>query len=265
MKTLTLLPLIPVLAFAAPLEEPKKPDPIKTEVVEYKHGDVVLEGYLAYDQTMSASPRPAVVVFHEWRGHGDYVRMRARELAKLGYIAFAADMYGKGVFAKDHEEAGKLAGAFFKDRALMRARAQVALDTLKRQVHVDPKRIAAMGYCFGGTTSLEMARGGQEVVAVASFHGNLSAPEPAKSIKAKVIVFNGADDKFTADQVEAFKMEMKDAGADLEFIDYKGAVHSFTVKEAGDDPSKGMAYNADADRDSWAKLDAFLKKAFQQK
>jgi len=231
--------------------------------VDYRDGDVQLEGYVAFDKSV-AGKRPAVVIVHEWRGHGEYVRMRAREIAKLGYVAFAADMYGKGVFAKDHAEAMKLSGTYFQDRPKMRARAAAALEWVKKHERVDAKKIAAMGYCFGGTTSLEMARAGLDVVAVASFHGNLSAADPAKEIKARVIVFHGAEDKFIPkDQIAAFEDEMRGAKADWQFVSFGGAVHSFTVKEAGDDPSKGMAYHPRADERSWSMLRDFLAESFR--
>src|SRR5262245_18784697 len=223
---------------------------MKHELIEYKHGDVVLQGYLAWNGAV-AGKRPGVIIFHEWKGHGDYVRRRADQLASLGYAAFAADMYGKGVYAKDHEEAGKLAGVFFGDRKKMRERAAAGLEAMKKHASVDPARIAAMGYCFGGTTALEMARGGQELLGAASFHGNLAVPpnsESVKPIRAKIIAFHGADDSFVpAEVVKAFHQEMKAASADYQFVAFGGAVHSFTVKEAGSDPSTGMAYNEKAD------------------
>ena len=250
------------LGFACAVTATPQEPAMKHELIEYKHGDVVLQGYLAWNGAV-AGKRPGVIVFHEWKGHGDYVRRRADQLAALGYAAFAADMYGKGVFAKDHDEAGKLAGVYFKDRPLMRERAKAALDTLKAQAVCDPSKIAAMGYCFGGTTSIEMARGGLDVRGVASFHGIL-AGEPAKEIKARVAVFHGAADKFVpAEQVKDFEKEMKDAKAKYEIHQFDGAVHSFTVKEAGDDPSKGMAYNEDADKKSWALLEKFLKEVLK--
>ena len=241
----------------------QEPAAIKSEIVDYSHGDVALQGYMAWNPAI-AGKRPAVMIIHEWKGHGDYVRRRADQLARLGYLAFAADMYGKGVFAKDHEEAGKLAGAFFNDRKLMRERAAAGLEALKKHALCDPTRLAAMGYCFGGTTALEMARAGLDLRGVASFHGMLGTPVPAKEIKARVIVFHGKDDKFIPEKdVKAFEEEMKAAKANLEFIAYDGAVHSFTVKEAGDDPSKGMAYNEKADKESWTKLESFLKEIFK--
>ena len=237
-------------------------DEITSEVVEYRHGDTVLQGYMAWRP--ATGKLPAVMIIHEWKGHGDYVKRRADQLARLGYLAFAADMYGKGVFAKDHAEAGKLAGAFFNDRKLMRERAKAGLDVLAKHKMCDPKRVAAMGYCFGGTTALEMARAGFDVKGVASFHGRLATPEPAKKIAARVVVFHGKDDKFVPEsEVDAFKAEMKAAGAASEVIAYEGAVHSFTVKEAGDDRSTGMAYNEKADKESWTMLQKFLKEIFQ--
>src|SRR5262245_54024555 len=150
---------------------------LHTEVVEYKHGDVVLEGYIAWEEGAQGK-RPGVIIVHEWKGHGPYVRQRAEQIARPGYVGFAIDMYGQGVQAKDHAEAGKLAGVYLKDRKLMRERAAAGLERLKKFDVVDPSRIAAMGYCFGGTTVLELARGGYDVVGVASFHGGLSrAPE----------------------------------------------------------------------------------------
>ncbi len=244
---------------AMPLAAQDKKDDIVIEAVDYKDGDVALQGWIAYDKTVKEK-RPGVIVVHEWKGVGDYVKMRAQMVAKLGYVAFALDMYGKGVYAKDHQEAGKLAGAFFGDREKMRTRAKAGYDVFAKHEKVDAQRIAAMGYCFGGTTSLEMARGGFDVKAVFSFHGNLATPQKAEKgkVKAKwIVVFHGADDKFVGD-VEAFKKEWSDAAIDLNLHTYDGTVHSFTVKDAGDDPSKGMAYNEKADKDSWEKLTKYL-------
>lgn len=239
--------------------------PVKTELVDYAHGEVKLQGYFAWDPAI-AGKRPAVMIIHEWKGHGDYVRRRADQLARLGYLAFAADMYGKGVYAKDHEEAGRLMGPFVpkENRTLMRERAKAGLDVLKKHALCDSSRLAAMGYCFGGSTALEMARAGFDLRGVASFHGKLGTPEPAKEIKARVIVFHGAADTFVPEaEVKAFDEEMKAAKAKCEFHAFEGAVHSFTVKEAGDDPSKGMAYNEKADKSSWELLQKFLKEIFQ--
>lgn len=234
------------------------------ETVEYKHGEAILEGYLAYDEAI-VDKRPGILVVHEWKGVGEYAKKRAQMLAELGYVAMAVDMYGKGIRPQTHEEAGKQAGIYKNDRALMRSRIQSALDVLRAHPLVDAAKIAAIGYCFGGTTVLELARSGADVKGVASFHGALATPNPldAKNIKGKVLVCHGAADGFVpAEEVEAFKKEMLDAGVDMRFESYEGAVHSFTVKEAGDDPSKGMAYNAPADEKSWSKLLDFLKEIF---
>jgi dienelactone hydrolase len=233
---------------------------VKTEVVEYRHGDVVLEGYLAYDASLGGK-RPGVLVVHEWNGHNPYVRKRAEQLARLGYVAFALDMYGKGVRPKDAKEAAALAAIYKGDRNLMRARAVAGLDVLRNHARVDRARLAAIGYCFGGTTVLEMARGGAELAAVVSFHGGLDTPTPAdaRNIKGKVLALHGGDDPFVpAKQVEAFQEEMRKGGVDWQFVSYGGAVHSFTNPEAGSDNSKGAAYNERADRRSWEAMKVFF-------
>lgn len=248
------------VVMAMPLAAQDAKDNIVIEAVDYKDGDVALQGWIAYDKTVKEK-RPGVILVHEWKGVGDYVKMRAQMVAKLGYVAFAIDMYGKGVYAKDHDEAGKLSGAFFENREKMRSRAKAGYDVLAKSDKVDASKIAAMGYCFGGTTVLEMARGGFDVKAVFSFHGNFSAKQKAEKgkVKAKLVVaFHGAADRFVTG-VEEFKKEWSDAGVDLNFHSYENAVHSFTVKEAGDDVSKGMAYNEKADKDSWEKLEKYLK------
>ncbi len=233
---------------------------VKTEVVEYRHGDVVLEGYLAYDDAVQGK-RPGVLVVHEWMGHNPYVRKRAEQLAKLGYVAFALDMYGKGVRAKDGKEAAALAGKYKGDRKLMRARAGAGLEVLRGNPRTDPARLAAIGYCFGGTTVLEMARGGADLAAVVSFHGGLDTPNPddGKNIRGKVLALHGGDDPFVPPkEVEAFQEEMRRGGVDWQFVSYGGAVHSFTNPDAGSDNSQGAAYNARADGRSWAAMSAFF-------
>jgi dienelactone hydrolase len=234
------------------------------ETVEYRHGDAVLEGYVATDDSHPGR-RPGVLVFHEWKGMGEYTKRRADQLAERGYVAFAADMYGKGVRASSHQEAAKLAGIYKSDRQLMRARAQAALDALKAHGKVDPARIAAIGYCFGGTTVLEMARAGQPLAGVASFHGALSTPSPAAPdvIRCPVLVLHGGSDPHVGDdELAAFAKEMRQAGADWRAVIYGKAVHSFTVPEAGSDPAAGAAYDAAADKASWEELQRFLGRVF---
>jgi dienelactone hydrolase len=239
---------------------------IQTKPIEYKQGDAVLDGTLIYDDAIPGK-RPGVVVIHDWMGPGAFVYGRAAELAKLGYTAFVADIYGKGVRPKDSQEASALAGKFKNDRPEMRARARAALDILAVQPQTDPLRVAAIGYCFGGTTALEMARAGAPLAGVVSFHGGLSTPTPqdAKKIKAKVLVLHGAADPHVPPaEVAAFEKEMDDGKVDWTLVKYSGAVHAFAVPGAGNDPSKGAAYNAAADRRSWQAMKDFFVEIFKQ-
>jgi dienelactone hydrolase len=238
---------------------------VKTKVVEYKQGETVLEGYLAWDDTRSAT-RPGILIVHEWTGINDHIKQRAVMLAKLGYVAFAADIYGKGVRPATQPEAAKTAGIYKDNRPLLRARAQAGLEALKKQKSVDPRRIAAIGYCFGGTTVLELARDGADLKGVVSFHGGLSTPTPqdAGNIKGRVLALHGADDPFVKpDEVTAFQEEMRAGKADWQFISYGNAVHSFTNKAAGSDNSKGAAYNEKADRRSWEAMKVFFAEIFK--
>ncbi len=232
---------------------------VKTEAVDYRDGAIVLQGYFAWDDA-TAGKRPAVLVVHEWMGHSPYARRRADQLAGLGYLAFACDMYGKGVYAKDHDEAAKLAGIYQNDRLLMRTRAHAGLARLLQHPLADPARVAAIGYCFGGTTVLELARAGEDLRGVVSFHGGLATPKPAEpgKVKAKVLVCQGGADKWTMAGLPGLEDELTAAGADWQVAIYSGAVHSFTVKEAGNDPKSGMAYNEAADRRSWDAMRGFL-------
>jgi len=236
---------------------------IKTRAVEYKDGDVVLQGWAAWEDGFKDT-RPGILVVHEWKGHGPYARKRAEQLAKLGYTAFALDMYGKGVYAKDHEEAGNLAGAFFGDRPAMRRRALAGLEQLKKLPFVDQGKLGAIGYCFGGTTVLELARAGTPLKGVASFHGNLATSAPAtQTPSASILVLHGADDSFVNPSVAPFIEEMRKVQADWQLVQYGGAVHSFTVLEAGTDTAKGMAYNKEADKRSWNAMRDFFEEKFK--
>ncbi len=237
---------------------------VKTEVVTYKDGKTVLQGYFAYDDEKT-DKRPAVMIVHEWKGLGEYAKRRADQLAEMGFLAFACDMYGKGVFAKDHEEAGKLSGAFFTDRAKMQARARAGLARMKAHPLCDAEKTGAMGYCFGGATVLELARAGEPLKGVISFHGNLKSPTVAAkdTLKAKILVCHGGSDAWAEDGLAGFRAEMDAAGADYQVLIFGGAVHSFTVKEAGDDPSTGMAYHEKADQRSWAAMRRFWREVFE--
>lgn len=238
---------------------------VKTQTVTYTQGGTTLEGFLAWDEASTAR-RPGVLVVHQWMGVTDNERMRAEMLAKLGYVALAVDVYGKGVRPTSTQEAGALAGKYKGDRALLRARLVAGLEELQRHPLVDTSRIAAIGYCFGGTAALELARSGANVAGVVSFHGALDTPTPAdaKRIKGKVLVLHGADDPWVpSEQVLAFEREMRDAGVDWQLVAYGGAVHAFTQKEAGSDNSKGAAYNERADRRSWEAMRAFFAELFR--
>lgn len=237
---------------------------IETRSVEYRQGNTRLVGYLAFPKDVTG-PLPGILVVHEWMGLNDYAKHRADQLAELGYIAFAADIYGDGKIAANREEAGKLAGSYKNDRPLLRARVAAGLATLKAQPGVAGDKIAAIGYCFGGTAVLELARSGADIAGVVSFHGGLDTPtsQDAKNIRAKVLALHGADDPYVpADQVAAFENEMRQAGVDWQLIVYGGAVHGFTNPANGTDNSKGAAYNALADARSWVAMQQFFNELF---
>ena len=238
---------------------------INGQTVEYRDGDTVLEGYLAYDDALVSGKLPAVMVVHEWKGLNSDAKSRADQLAGLGYIGFAVDLYGKGVRPETHTEAGELSGMDRENRELLRGRAQAAYEFLIQQKHVDIKRIAAIGYCFGGTTVLEMARAALPLAGVASFHGDLSTSMPAElgDRPPAIRVFHGDEDKSTDGGLEGFRKEMREAAVeDWQVIILSGAVHRFAVPSAGNDKSTGMAYNERADKESWQALELFLKKIF---
>jgi dienelactone hydrolase len=233
-----------------------------TEKVDYRHGDTVLKGYLAYDDSIQEI-RPGVLVVHCFRGLRDFVKERTELLAGLGYIAFALDMYG--VIPKDDQEAFTLAKTFGQDRPLMRSRANAGLEILKKHRLTDVKRIGAMGYCFGGGGVLELARNGAEIVGVVGFHANLETPnrDDAKNIKGKVLILHGADDPLVPmDHVLAFQEEMRKAKVDWQMVFYGGAVHAFTMPEVGTDYSKPAAYNEKADQRSWEAMKTFFREVF---
>ncbi len=232
----------------------------KGVLVDYKQGDAALQGYLACDESHEGK-RPGVLVVHEFWGLNDYPKRRADELAQLGYVAFALDIYGKGVVATDAKDASALARKYKSDRALLRARAEAGLSVLKNDPRVDPARIAAIGYCFGGTTVLELARSGADVAGVVCFHGGLDTPNPedAKAIKGKVLVCNGAEDPSCGTEaVKAFEEEMRSTHVDWQLIQFGGAVHGFT--NAGNK----KAYNEAADHRSWAAMRAFFDEIFKK-
>lgn len=237
---------------------------LKTEAVEYQQGGVTLEGYLAFDAGKMGK-RPAILVVHQWKGLSAYEKKRAEMLVQMGYVVFCADIYGKGIRPENPKDAGAMAGKYKSDRTLLRARVNAALDVLKKNPMTDTKHVAAIGYCFGGTTVLELARSGTELSGVVSFHGGLATPTPddAKNIKTKVLALHGADDPFVpAAEVTGFEDEMRKANVDWQLVKFSGAVHSFTDWNAGNDNSKGAAYNEKADKRSWADMQIFFAELF---
>ncbi len=238
---------------------------LHTQAVAYKQGDAMLEGWLAYDDSF-AGKRPGVLVVHQWKGLGEYEKKRAAMLAQLGYVAFCADIYGQGIRPQTTAEAGAQAGKYKGDRQLLRARAKAGLDTLKKLEQVDTKQVSAIGYCFGGTTVIELARSGAELSGVVSFHGGLDSPTPAdgKNIRCKVLACHGADDPFVpAKDLAAFEDEMRSAKVDWQLMKFGGAVHSFTDWSMDGKALPGAQYNEAADKRSWAAMQQFFGEIFQ--
>jgi dienelactone hydrolase len=232
-------------------------------MLDYRDGAVTLKGYGADEG--GTGTRPGVVLFPEAFGIGEHVMERARRLGALGYVALAADPYGDGQQAKDLPHAIELMTGVRSDVSRWRARAQAALDTLSAQPGVDRGKLAAIGYCFGGSTALELGRSGAALSAIVSFHGGLEAPRPgdARNIRAKVLVCHGASDPLIPpEQVAAFEAQMRDTKVDWQLCSYGGAVHSFTNPDADKLGNPALAYNAAADRRSWAAMLALFQEAF---
>ncbi len=237
---------------------------VKTRELEYRQDGTVLQGFIAWDDA-GRGKRPGVLVVHEWWGHNEHARNQARRLAEAGYVGFALDMFGKGKVTTHPQEAQAFVSEVTKDPAVLAARFNAALDQLKRDPHVDPRRIAAIGYCFGGAVVLDMARAGADLAAVVTFHGALATKTPAQpgKVKARVLVLAGDADPFVPpEQVEAFKREMQAAGARFEVVTFPGAKHGFTNPDAGKFGMDALAYDAAADRESWAAMLKLLKEVW---
>jgi dienelactone hydrolase len=237
---------------------------VKSKVVDYKQGSTPLQGFLAWDGAAKGK-RPGILVVHEWWGLNQHARDSALRLAKEGYVAFALDMYGKGKVATHPKDAQAFMAEATKDPKAMDARFKAALAILEKDPHVDPTKIGAIGYCFGGGVVLTEARQGADLKAVATFHGALGTDNPAKpgAVKPRLLVMTGAADPMvTPDKVEAFKKEMTEAGAKFEVISYPGAKHAFTNPDAAKAGMEALEYNADADKKSWAEMLRLFKQVF---
>jgi len=237
---------------------------VKTREVEYRQGETVLQGFVAWDDA-ARGRRPGVLVVHEWWGLNEHARNQARRLAEAGYVGFALDMYGKGKVTTHPQDAQAFVAEVTKDPAVLAARFNAALEQLKQDPLVDSTRIAAIGYCFGGAVVLGMARAGADLAAVVTFHGSLATMHPAQQgkVKARVLVLAGAADPFVPpEQVDAFKREMQAAGAHFEVVTYPGAKHGFTNPDAATYGMAQLAYDPDADRQSWEAMLKLFREVF---
>lgn len=264
---------VAALAFAAcaPTSTTEAPEPdagtkVVGEEVSYESGGVTLKGYIAYDENQKG-PRPGVLVVHEWWGHNEYTRDRARQLAELGYTAFAVDMYGDGKQAAHPEDANKFMMEVFDNMDAGVARFEAAKTLLNDHETTDPEKTAAIGYCFGGAIVLHMARTGADLDAVAAFHaGALETGNDAANIRGKVFVAHGAEDPFVEPEaIESFKTNMDAAGVSYEFVAYPGALHAFTNPDAtakGQEFELPLAYQKEADEQSWAKMKTLFADVF---
>jgi dienelactone hydrolase len=243
---------------------------VQGKEVTYQANGTTLKGYVAYDNAIQGK-RPGVLVVHEWWGHNEYARKRARMLAQLGYTALAVDMYGDGKQAHHPDDAGKFASEVSKNMPMAKARFEAGMNVLRKDETVDSGRLAAIGYCFGGGVVLNMARQGEDLKGVLSFHGSLATDSPAEpgKVKARIMSFSGeADPMIGAESVTAFKKEMDNAGANYRVVTYPGAKHSFTNPDADELGKKfklPLAYDAEADKDSWQQATVFLRELFSGK
>jgi len=255
--------IVPVMGQKSGPGEPDRSG-TTTRTVDYKIGEAEFQGFMATPGAAMEGKTPAVVIVHDWMGQRDFDSTKATELAKLGYVAFACDMYGKGVRPKDAGEARAETTKLYTAPDTLRERINAAIKLVKEEKAVNPAKVCVMGFCFGGAVSLEAARSGAEIAGAISFHGGLATKSPATAatLKAKVLVLHGADDPYVPQtDVEAFMKEMREAKADWHLVQFGNSVHSFTNPAAGTDNSKGAAYNEKADKRSWEMLKDFLAEA----
>lgn len=255
-----------ILAISGLLCTPVRAE-LKTRTIAYEQGGKTLSGYLAYDDAVSGK-RPAVLVVHEWWGLNDYVRGRAEQLAGLGYVAFAADMYGKGEHTRHPQQAREWSTEITRNKKAWRERALAGLTVLKQQPQTDPQRIAAIGYCFGGGTVQLLAYSGADIKGIVSFHGSLQEPpaDAARHTKTSLLICHGAEDSFAPPaKLQSYLSAMARSGLDYQVVIYGGAKHGFTNPNAGEFGMPQLAYNAKADRRSWAQMQMFFKEIFASK
>jgi dienelactone hydrolase len=236
---------------------------IQTRTIDYQDGDVDLQGYLAWDDAVEGK-RPGVMISHAWAGRSDFENTKAEELAKLGYVGFALDNYGRGILGTNTEENSALIQPFLDDRAMLQGRMQIALEVLKGLDEVDASRVAAIGFCFGGLCVLDLARTGTDIRGVVSFHGLFASPgnTAGNKIRAKVLALHGWDDPMAPpDQVVSLAEELSGMGADWQLHGYGNTMHAFTNPQAND-PDLGTVYSPDADRRSWNAMQDFLSEIF---
>lgn len=237
---------------------------VKTETVTYKYGDQTFKGHLAFDDA-ARGKRPGILVVHEWWGLNDYARKRAEQLAGMGYVAFAVDMYGDGKTTEHPKEAGEMAGMVRKNQKEWLGRANAGLDVLRKHASVDADKLASIGYCFGGSTSLQLAHANSGIKAAVSFHGALPIPDATqdKAITAKILICHGAADSFIPEETcQKLRAAYEQLGVDYRMVYYGGAQHSFTVPGADERGLKGIRYNAAADRRSWTAMTALFNEVF---
>lgn len=268
-------PIVTAAVIGASLIGCTKPEPAKqdtspstpnvqTRELEYREGQTPLKGFVAWDGNAQGK-RPGILVVHEWWGHNAHARNQAKRLAEAGYVGFALDMFGDGKVTSHPDSAQAFVAEALKDPARLAARFTAALEQLKQDPHVDSTRVAAIGYCFGGAVVLNMARSGAPLTAVASFHGAIppEAPIAPGTVKAQVLILTGgADPMVPAAQVEAFRKAMEASGATVRVVTYPNAKHSFTNPNADKVGMDGLAYNAEADQQSWAELLKLLQQVF---
>jgi dienelactone hydrolase len=241
---------------------------VQTQEIKYTEGGIALKGYLAYDDAIKEK-RPGILVVHEWWGHNEHARDRARKLAKIGYTAFAVDMYGDGKLADHPKKAGEFMNAAFKDWESSQARFNKAKEVLQSHKTVDSERIGAIGFCFGGAVSIRMARGGADLDGVVAFHSALPLEPAIKNMKASILVINGSEDAFLKPAtVGTFSSQMMEGNVDFTYMSLKGVKHSFTNKQADEFRKKfdigALEYNKQADERSWMAMKKFFKRVFHQ-